>query len=71
MDIPQDKTFPRDSVQCDLCGGQGCEVCDQKGWFTPADHPYGRVCERGECPTPIHPESIAIYCTDECAILDA
>ncbi len=71
MDIPKDKTYPADAVQCGDCCGYGCTTCDDKGWLTPNTHPKGRKCEREECGKPIAPDHVAVYCTNECARLDA
>ena len=71
MDIPKDKSYPEDSVQCNDCGGNGCETCNNKGWLTPKTHPKGRKCEREACNKPLHPTHVAVYCTNECARLDA
>lgn len=71
MDIPKDKNYPADSVQCDDCGGHGCETCGDKGWLTPATHPNGRKCEYEPCSKPLSPNHVAIYCTDNCAFNDA
>ncbi len=71
MDIPKDKNFPEGSVQCDSCGGWGCGVCEDKGWLTPTDHPNGRRCERKKCNKPLVPTQVAVYCSNECAALDA
>lgn len=71
MNIPKDKNYPADSVQCDSCGGLGCETCEQRGWFTPSDHPAGRKCYRDACDNPIPPGQVAVYCSDDCAYLDA
>lgn len=71
MDIPKDKDYPTNSVQCHNCGGWGCEPCDDRGWFTPQDHPNGRRCYKDDCSNPIPPSQVAIYCTDKCAFKDA
>ena len=71
MNIPKDKLFPIDSVQCDACGGNGCKECGNRGWFTPKDHPDGRRCANPHCNNPIPPEQIAIYCSNGCAASDA
>lgn len=71
MDIPKDKSYPLDSVQCDTCGGNGCEQCDDKGWFTPSTHPSGRRCAKPGCDKPIPPNHIAVYCSSRCASEDA
>ena len=71
MDIPKDKNYPLDSVQCDDCGGHGCKKCDQRGWFTPSTHPGGRHCYRDACHQSIPPSQIAVYCSDACAHADA
>jgi hypothetical protein len=72
MNIPKDKNYPPDAVQCDICGGHGdaCRVCGEKGWL-PAGHPKGRHCEREGCGKPIPPTQVAIYCSNECAAMDA
>lgn len=71
MDIPKDKNFPENSVQCDNCGGHGCDRCIQKGWLTPKDNPFGRWCERSGCLNTIRPDNVAVYCSNRCASLDA
>ena len=71
MDIPKDKNYPTDSVQCDECGGWGCAVCDDKGWLTPKDHPKGRRCFYIPCSKPLYPAQIAIYDSNDCALNDA
>jgi hypothetical protein len=70
MNIPKDKNYPADAVQCDDCGGWGCPTCQDKGWL-PKYHPKGRLCEREKCLNPIPPAQIAIYCSNDCARLDA
>lgn len=70
-DIPKDKSYPPDSVQCDGCGGNGCRLCDDKGWLTPANHTNGRVCARHECSKPLPPDNYAVYCSTDCAFWDA
>lgn len=69
-DIPKDKTFPPDAVQCDDCGGHGCFTCRYKGWL-PKDHARGRKCYRDACLNAIPPSQIAVYCSNECAMMDA
>jgi len=69
-DIPKNKNYPPDAVQCDDCGGWGCTTCRDRGWL-PRGDPKGRVCERVGCNNPIPPSQIAVYCTDECARQDA
>jgi hypothetical protein len=71
VDIPKDKNYPKDSVQCDDCGGHGCVTCNEKGWLTPSRHPNGRKCENPNCDNPIEPGCVAIYCGNECASDDA
>jgi len=71
MDIPKDKDYPNDSVQCNNCGGTGCSVCDERGWLTPQDNPYGRRCMYETCNNPIPPAHVAVYCSNECALNDA
>ena len=70
MDIPKDKNYPLDAVQCDDCGGCGCSVCNNKGWL-PKGHPKGRQYARENCGNPIPPAQVAVYCSNECAIADA
>jgi len=70
MDIPKDKNYPADAVQCDNCGGHGCPTCNDKGWL-PSGHSKGRKCEREACGNPILPAQITVYCTDKCAYDDA
>jgi len=43
VDIPKDKEYPKNAVQCDDCGGWGCKTRGDKGWLTPRFHPKGRV----------------------------
>lgn len=69
MDIPKDKNYPHDAVQCNGCGGHGCSNCDDKGWL-PKGHPKGRLCELKGCNNPIPPSQVAIYCSDKCAMED-
>ena len=71
LDIPKDKNFPADCVQCNECGGNGCQICDDRGWFVPENHPQGRRCRYLECNKPLHPTHIAVYCSNECANDDA
>jgi len=72
LDIPRDKSFPVDSVQCDGCGGLGlnCYFCDMRGWLTPASHRYGRRCLNPGCGKPLRPNHVAVYCSNECALTD-
>lgn len=75
-DIPKDKNYPADAVQCDDCGGNGsfgltvCLTCHDKGWL-PAGHIRGRTCARDGCTNPIPPGQVAVYCTNSCAFEDA
>lgn len=71
MNIPRRGNYPNNSVQCNDCGGLGCLACGFRGWLTPQDHLGGRRCERVGCDNPILPAQVVIYCTDECARLDA
>lgn len=70
MDIPKDKNYPPDAIQCDRCGGNGCPTCKDKGWLPQGD-PKGRKCYRFECEKSIPPDQIAVYCSNECAHEDA
>jgi hypothetical protein len=69
MDIPKDKSYPPEAVQCDGCGGYGCIVCEDKGWL-PYRARCGRVCENEECRKPIPPSQVAVYCSNLCASSD-
>ncbi|KKS74844.1 MAG: hypothetical protein UV57_C0004G0020 [Parcubacteria group bacterium GW2011_GWD2_43_10] len=71
MDIPKDKNYPSNSVQCDDCGGLGCETCNDKGWLTPKSHPHGRKCRYEPCNKPLHPTQVAVYDSDSCALNDS
>lgn len=71
MDIPRVKQYPASAVQCDDCGGNGCGTCKDQGWLTPMDHPKGRRCARTVCSRPLWPNNVAVYCSNECAALDA
>lgn len=71
MNVPKDKAYPVDSVQCDKCGGYGCQVCDDRGWLIPKNHPGGRRCANSACNKPLHPTHIAVYCSNKCALDDA
>ncbi len=70
MDIPKDKNYPSDAVQCNGCGGHGCATCEDKGWL-PAGHKGGRTCENAECNMPLPPNHVAVYCSSGCASADA
>lgn len=70
MNIPRDKVHPPDAVQCDDCGGHGCDVCQNKGWL-PVSHPRGRRCHREGCGKPIPPSQLALYCGTTCAVNDS
>lgn len=70
-DIPKDRSYPEDSVQCDYCGGHGCTPCGNRGWYTPKDHPAGRKCYRTSCNERLAPDWIPVYCSNECAMKDA
>lgn len=70
MDIPKEKGHPTDAVQCDDCGGHGCEACEGRGW-QPKGHAKGRICARSGCENPLPPSQIAVYCSDNCAFRDA
>jgi len=70
FDIPREKTHPPDAGQCDACGGWGCPTCGSRGWL-PAGHFAIRHCAREACGAPLHPASVAVYCSNDCARLDA
>lgn len=69
--IPKDKNYPPDSVQCNLCGGYGCQVCSDRGWLVPQNHPAGRRCMREACDAPLPPAHTGVYCSNQCALDDA
>ena len=69
MDIPRDKIFPSSAGQCDSCGGHGCRHCDRRGWLK-AGSPGIRRCLRPGCTEAIAPQSVAVYCSADCAIHD-
>ena len=70
MNIPKDKDYPDGAGQCHDGGGHGCATCDQKGWL-PKGHLKIRKCEREECGNPLPPESVPVYCSGQCAMMDA
>jgi hypothetical protein len=70
MDIPHDKSYPADAVQCHGCGGHGCSACGKRGWVAAGDA-NGRHCLRVDCGKPIPPAHVAVYCSNECALKDA
>ena len=70
VDIPKDKNYPNDAAQCDECGGFGCPACEDKGWVPP-DSTHARKCLREACQEFIPPGQIAVYCSNECAFIDA
>ena len=70
IDLPKDKDYPPDAIQCDNCGGHGCGECVDRGWFE-KDHPKGRRCERPVCSNPIPPSQVEVYCSNDCAARDA
>lgn len=70
MNIPKDKNYPIGSVQCDGCGGNGCDVCGDRGWL-PRDHPKVRRCANADYNKPLDPAHVAIYCSNKCAFIDA
>ena len=69
MNIPRDKNYPIDALQCDDCGGYGCRTCDNKGWLL-KDDPKGRKCHRSGCSNPIPPAQFEVYCSNRCAMDD-
>lgn len=69
LDIPKDKSYPSDAIQCNGCGGHGCSTCYGKGWL-PAGHIMGRICINSTCNRPIPPDHSAVYCSNECALDD-
>jgi hypothetical protein len=70
FNIPKDKDYPPDAVQCNTCGGWGCRTCQNRGWL-PAGSPLGRLCAYERCKKPLTSAHVAIYCTNRCAALDA
>jgi len=74
--LPRDKNHPSSAVQCGDCGGWGyhfddpCTTCEGRGWLE-AGHARGRHCHRDGCGKPIPPSQIAVYCSNECAAMDA
>lgn len=70
MDIPKDKTYPTAAGQCDHCGGHGCPTCDGNGWL-PKGHQKIRKCSRKECGNPLPPSWVPVYCSGQCALMDA
>ena len=76
MDIPRDKNYPPNAIQCDECGGHGCgdnpagNPCASRGWVLPG-HVLARYCYSDTCNNPIPPSQVAVYCTNECAMDDA
>ena len=70
MDIPIDKNYPGDDVQCNNCGGHGCSICDDKGWLPNGDM-AGRICEDPSCDNNSPPDHVAVYCSNDCALNDA
>ena len=76
MDVPKDKNYPPNAIQCDECGGYGCgdnpfgNPCGDKGWVLPG-HVLARYCARDGCNNPIPPSQVAVYCTKNCALDDA
>jgi hypothetical protein len=86
VNIPAVKNWPPGSAQCHLCGGHGCEPCGERGWYPPptpeekaADllmRPDGltdnrRMCQNFECKNLLPPDQVAIYCSNDCARMDA
>lgn len=80
MDVPRDKNYPSDAVQCDPCGGTGkdfayatnpdCSCCEGKGWL-PQGHLRGRRCSNLNCNKFLPPDHIPVYCSNNCAFDDA
>lgn len=66
MNIPKDRSFSLDSVQCGGCRGFGCHKCDYKGWLTPKNHLNGKRCAYPACGDPLHPTCSRIYCNGKC-----
>lgn len=70
LNLPKDKDYPPGAGQCDACGGTGCVICSHKGWL-PWAHPRIRLCFRDGCGNALRPDSVAVYCSNECAGRDA
>ena len=65
-DIPRgDKGYP---LGCSNCGGAGCPDCDNRAVVYDEK---GRRCARRDCALPLNPAFIAVYCSNECAVVDA
>lgn len=85
MNIPRVKDWPAGAAQCDPCGGHGCEVCKNRGWFPPmtkeeklaltlmlpVQFDPRRRCENPDCRNYIPPDCVAVYCSNDCAASDA
>lgn len=75
-DIPRNKKYPPGAGQCDDCGGHGirgdgeCSTCRGNGWL-PHAHLRSRRCALRSCGNALTPECVAVYCSDQCATLDA
>jgi hypothetical protein len=70
MNIPRDKDYPDGAGQCHDCGGHGCATCEGKGWLLKG-HPKIRKCHRDECGNPLAPDWVPVYCSGQCAMMDA
>lgn len=85
MSLPAVGGWPAGSAQCNVCGGHGCLRCDQLGWYPPktleekaaeallpeAPVDLRRKCENSECRNFIPPDHVAVYCSNDCARMDA
>lgn len=69
LNIPRDKTYPPDAVQCRACYGWGCRSCQDRGWF-PHNDPRGLICTRRGCFKPVPAGQLLNICSDACRDAD-
>lgn len=63
--IPKVKPWADGAVQCDFCGGLGCEVCHGRGWVA-RESGNGRLCARDGCFVHLRPDQVEAYCGIQC-----
>lgn len=68
-DIPKVKPWPERAVQCDFCGGDGCDVCHGRGWVA-RESGNGRLCAHKGCFVHLRPDQVEVYCSIRCATED-